>query len=518
MSKVTDLLIDKLIDYCRGALLQFSFCRETSVLSVADSSYLFVSSDMLFDDEFNFLPDEDLGGCDGYVYQFGGRYYTQVGEETELKELKYIGVPDQKLPCPSFLGVHSGNELMNGVGVFSDWVRKAKFLGAEALGICEKNSLSGALSFQEECRASNIKPIIGASFDVVIGDDRFIHKFYAKNFEGWQNLLKFNTKVNVEGSYGLEEDFIKSNKGGLYCVADPKRLPYELVLDFVDFYQLDAPKFVSPAMDKDFIDNLEKFILSPFKPISIYDAYYLEPDERIVREMLWNTSKSFDLKIHEQHFKNRDSYVADIIRLFEDGNTSWVKLLKSAFKNEEELVGNCNFTYDTQTRHLPEHKLSAKNKGLFETKEKYFAHLLAKGLKERGISDDVKYLDRLGKEITTLKRGNVIDYFLDLYTIVTFAKDNDILVGIGRGSAGGSLVSYLLGIIQLNPLEFDLLFERFLNDGRMGEFKLRPAFDVATDEGVIELIEGTVVRIKREGREMIIMCEDLKEGDVLIKW
>ena len=91
-----------------------------------------------------------------------------------------------------------------------------------------------------------------------------------------------------------------------------------------------------------------------------------------------------------------------------------------------------------------------------------------------------------------------------------------MLTGIGRGSAGGSLVSYLLGIIQINPMEFDLLFERFLNIGRMGEFRECDAFEIETDQGIIKLNEGSLIKIVRNEKETVIFVEQLLEGDEII--
>ena len=94
-----------------------------------------------------------------------------------------------------------------------------------------------------------------------------------------------------------------------------------------------------------------------------------------------------------------------------------------------------------------------------------------------------------------------------------------MLTGIGRGSAGGSLVAYLLGIIHLDPLDFDLLFERFLNSGRMGEWVERPLIEIECDNGkIIKLPEGSIVKIKRGDRQMNVYCHQLQNGDDIVKY
>ena len=92
-----------------------------------------------------------------------------------------------------------------------------------------------------------------------------------------------------------------------------------------------------------------------------------------------------------------------------------------------------------------------------------------------------------------------------------------MLTGIGRGSAGGSLVAYLMGIIQVDPMRFDLLFERFLNEGRMGAFEDRPSIVITQEDGTtIEFEEGSLVRINRKGKEKVIFSHELEEGDEII--
>ena len=100
-----------------------------------------------------------------------------------------------------------------------------------------------------------------------------------------------------------------------------------------------------------------------------------------------------------------------------------------------------------------------------------------------------------------------------------WAQDRNMLTGVGRGSAGGSLIAYLLGITQINPLDFDLLFERFLNKGRMGKFEDRPMYEVETNEGkTISFQEGDLVRIIRDSRETAIFIEDLRENDTIVRY
>jgi len=149
-----DKQIEKLKRYCSKMLLDFSF--EEDALIINDKYYLIVDTvERLFNEELDFLPNNELEeGFAGWVYEFGGRGYLNEREEKlSLTELKNIGKVKQRIPTNSFLGIHSGYELMNGVGLYKDWVKKAKFLGVTTLGICEKNTLSGVLVFQSACQS-----------------------------------------------------------------------------------------------------------------------------------------------------------------------------------------------------------------------------------------------------------------------------------------------------------------------------------------------------------------------------
>jgi DNA polymerase-3 subunit alpha len=488
-----------------------------------EKEYFIVSEDTeITDEDMNFLPVSDTE-VDGFVYTFGGRVYIQDYDESELQmnELIYYDKAVQNLPIKSFLGIHSGYELLNGSGSYKDWIRKAKFLGVETLGICEKHTLSGVLVFQNQCQQNGIKSIIGMTVQIA-GKEDFDIKVYAMNFQGWLNLLKFNTKINVEKETSIELDYLIANRVGLYIIADPKEMNFEETSVFenhIDFYQLDTTTFLNEDKDKWFIDNMEKFLKSDLKPISINDAYYLEKIDYMAREELWKIGKTFGDKTDNQYFKNSDQYAKELISMFDSEDKGWITLYKEAVANEKAVVENCNFEYDTGTRHLPAYEMTEEESEKFDNNEALFISLCTEGFKKKDIKDPKKYIERLKKEIEILKRGDVIDYFLILNDIVRYATDQKMLTGIGRGSAGGSLVAYLLGIIHVDPLEFDLLFERFLNSGRMGHFEDRPNFIYEDENGkTIELAEGELARVIRNGDEKIVYCEDIKEGDEIIKY
>lgn len=511
----------RLYNYCKEMLLDFKI--EGDLLFIDSKKYMILNDEInLIDEDGDFEPDSVFklsDDVDGFVYGFGGRFYTQVKkEDLQLNELNNIGKAKEKLPTKSFLGVRSGYELMNGLGLYKSWIQKAKFLGVETLGICERNTLGGVLAFQNECKSANIKPIIGMSAPV-IGLKTYDVKMYAKNFQGWLNLLKFNTIINVDLKMGIDLETLINNKEGLFIIADPKSMDFDSVDELdVDFYQLDTVNFLNSDRDEKYIDNLELFIKSDIEPISITDAFYLESKDYRTREQLWTINKAFDDKTDNQYFKSKTQYARELVQMFDkEDNKTFVKLFKQATTNEQIVVEGCSFEYDTDTRHLPRYIMSQEESDQFNTNEELFLHLVKKGFKDRQIKDADKYVGRLKKEIAVLKMGDVIDYFLSLHDIIGYANSKKMLTGIGRGSAGGSLVAYLMGIIQVDPLRFDLLFERFLNEGRMGQFEERPSFKITQEDGsIIEFEEGSLVRIKRNNKETVVFVHELVEGDDII--
>jgi DNA polymerase-3 subunit alpha len=490
------------------------------LIGIGNDLYLLVDEGvLLFDEDMYFLPNTNES-VNGFIYSFGGRWYTQDidSEELQLKELIYIGEARYKLPTNSFLGIRSGYELGNGVGNYSTYISKAKFLGATSLGICEKNTLAGVLDFQTSCIKNGIKSIIGMTISVQGKDSIFDAKVYAKNFQGWLALLRFNTELNVDEQKAIGMDLIDFYKKDIYFVADPKSMPYKEANELFDFYQLDSVNFLDEEKDVEFIDNLELFLRSSMSPISITDSFYLEQEDYETREFMWTFLKKFDDRTDNQYFKCKDEYAKELIQMFDASDSSWIALFKESIKNEKELVDGCNFIYDTDTRHLPKYEMTKEESSKFENNEKLFLNLIKLGLKSKGLNID-DYIGRLKEEIDVLKSADVIDYFLSQYDVMKWAQDRNMLTGVGRGSAGGSLIAYLLGITQINPLDFDLLFERFLNKGRMGKFEDRPMYEVETNEGkTISFQEGDLVRIIRDGRETAIFIEDLIENDEIVRY
>lgn len=450
----------------------------------------------LFDEDFRLILDEkdykfiDKFNPDYFLFSFGGQwYYSKVdSNKVELNLFKYFGKAKTEYDHKdyTFLGVHTGFELCNGSRLPEDWVKKAKFLGIKSLGICEFNTLAGSLKFQNACKKEGIKSIIGETITVKNKDNQYELKLFCKNEIGWKNLLNINTQINVINEKYVEDKFLVNHSDGLICVIPCSiKLNDEFLKDieimFPDnfYYQIDLVEFQSDEKDREHLLNIQHYITNYtnkkkfVKPLLLCDSYYLEQEDYEYKHLLNKIGKiGFKYQSKDQHFKSLD----EIIKQSEKINLN--KITFDALENTKLITDQFDFKIDTSKLHLPKYEMTKAEKKQYKTNEDLFFGLISKGFEEKiegKIDDEDIYLKRLEFEIEIIKRGNLIDYFLILWDIINWCSDNNILTGPGRGSAAGSLVSYLLNITKLDPIKYKLLFERFLNEARLGSL---PDIDV----------------------------------------
>lgn len=437
-------------------------------------------AEKLFMRNFQFIGEllTDVS-VDNYVYKFGSQWYwLPVGKEKEvaLTKLRYIGETTYSGSEDSFLGVHGSFELMNGSGHYGEWVDKAKFLGIKNLGLCERDTLAGALKFQLACQKGGIHPIIGMEVTVYRPkeDLSYTVKCFVENEKGWTNLLEINKEINCENGRYVEEDKFFDLTDGLVVVFDPKTLDFNKVPLLAGYYQVDTVEYTKVDRDNWYLTNLREYIYSKLKPVAICDAYYLEADYSIIKQRLNSIAGKSTYESHNQYFKNWDEYLIELTALCknnEDGDSIAAELFEVAVENLHDIVKRCKFTIPVKNRHLPAYKMKPEEAKQFSNSKDLFWYLIEKGIENHPEFID-KYgedavIERIQKEVDTIEYGETIDYFLILWDIVGWCRKEGILTGLGRGSAGGSLIAALLDITRLDPIGFDLLFERFLNKGRI---------------------------------------------------
>lgn len=452
----------------------------------------------LFDDDFRFTgipanPDRYTSSettidtqCDFYAYKFGGVWYMlpkDGRDDVKLRRLKYIGEAVQEIPTPVFMGVHGQYEIMSGSGTYADWCAKAKFYGVTTLGICEKNTLSGALKFQVECQKNGLKPVIGMECTVydTVKDFRFTAKVFVRNEAGWQSLLTMSEAINCDnlGYIPIDQfkDEISRNADGLVVVADPKTTDYDTFAKIglkISYYQLDPVKYVEESRDEVYLKNLRKFYHSGMLALPMADAWYLDEEYSCIRARLASIGGSNFYDSDDQWFKPSDvlfCQLADMFPSTDDGLGLAYQDFLDGLERLMDIADSIDFTVDTTKRHLPRYIMTEEEAAKYATNEDMFWGLIDEGLQRHPelieqYGEDV-VMERIDREVGVIKLGDTIDYFLITRDIINWCHRNGIMTGISRGSAGGCLISYLLAITKLDPIGYNLLFERFLNEGRV---------------------------------------------------
>lgn len=487
---------------------------------------------ILFDEEFHWACD--LTDYDYYIFRFGSIWYSlEKGKEknVKLERVKWIGkarLDDELFRISTYIGIHGPFELMNGVGLYDEWCKKAKFLGITSLGLCEKGTLAAAMKFQNACQKAGLRAIQGLEIKILNEqkDLKYTVKAFVKNSVGWSNLLKLNEIMNTEDSSFVSEEELEEYCDGLVFIWDPKTIAYKDIpknlQELTSYYQLDTVIYEKNNRDREYLDNLKKFFKSDLKPVAMCDAYYIEKEWNPIKDKLNKLGKVPTHESHNQYFKNYQEYFEELSYLFSD-DEKFYETFENAISNLEEISFECNFVIETQVRHMPVYRMTDEEAQQYDSNVEMFEDLIFKGLEEHPeifekYSNDV-IGERLEREMKVIEDGDVVDYFLTLRDITSWCRKNDILTGAGRGSGCGSLVSYLLGLNFVNPLDYDLLFERFLTTGRLIRHdKVEEVIINENDGKPITIKSSDFVRIFRGDEKMIIKAGELQEGDKLVDY
>jgi len=532
-----DWLDDNLLDY---------IFLDDRVFTIDNKVFLLIEekSGKIFNDDFELIVDNDdyllSEVCDYFCFKFGTKFYYSDKKGGKPVILKYLGKSKEYLQDDfPYLGIHGKFDILNGNKDYSVWVKKAKFLGYDSLAITENDSLAGSFIFQETCLANNIKPIIGVTSNIKNKDKvSFRLKLLAKDKTGIANLIRLVNYQNVEhvkdNFFTLEE--LKTHSQGLVVILTNHSLISdglfgELLRTFRSdlYYQIDLTQWKSDSRDKDILLNTQKFIEN-FKDFDNYilcdDAFYLDKDQSTIKKKLNDVANIFEYQSIDQHFKTKNEILNNAFGLFQNEDFVYKAYLKS-----QELSIKCNGLIEKGSRLLPKFIIPENYKSLVKDNEEYFWLLIKKGILNKllGKVEDIdSYYDRIQKEFEVISKGGIIDYFLILSDISDFCKENNILRGHGRGSSAGSLISYLLNIVEVDPIKYDLLFERFLNEARLGIFEEiienKVSYRESEDYFVLTLEDGSEklfssnseFSIKRDSQKMIVKISELKEEDIIL--
>jgi len=388
------------------------------------------------------------------------------------------------------LHTHSHFSLLDGLGKIPELIYRAKELGMEALALTDHGAMYGVIEFYEECQKQGIKPIIGvetylAPRRMEDKEPRIDTKPYhlvllARNETGYQNLLKLVTAAHLVGHYyrpRIDKAILKKHAEGLIaltaCVFGEipqlilKNKPeatlkmiaeYQEIFGKENFYLelQDHPELPEQRIINQGLIKLSEKTGAPL--VATGDIHYIHPEDREAHEVLLavQTGKDLDdesrITLKETNLSMRPA--EELIQAFKES--------PEAIKNTLKIADRCQLELKFGKTILPKFPL---NPG--ETAREILRNKIQEGLKKRFETITSVIRGRIDYELQTIEKTHFEDYFLIVADYVNFAKKNGILVGPGRGSAAGSLVSYSLNITDLNPLQYNLLFERFLNPERI---------------------------------------------------
>ena len=389
------------------------------------------------------------------------------------------------------LHVHSQFSLLDGACRIKDLVRKAVDYQMPALAVTDHGNMSGAIEFYQAARDAGIKPIIGCEAYVTMRGSRFTKTpeqrslishlvLLARNQEGYRNLCKLISAAYVEGFYyhpRMDKDLLARHASGLVATSaclkgeiaqHLKKDDYNSALKAADDFRhiFGEGNFYLEIMDqglpaqKKVTEGVLKIAGELSLPvIATNDVHYLQQDQAAAHEILLCIQTQTTLTDTQRMRLQSDQFYfkspGEMARIF-----SWIP---EALSNTLEVAEKCDLEMRFDQIHLP-HFSPPDNK----TQDAFFDELCEQGLRRRYARVTQEIRQRLEHEQAIIRKMGFVSYFLIVWDFINYARSQGIPVGPGRGSAAGSLVSYLLGITNLDPLKYDLLFERFLNPDRAG--------------------------------------------------
>ena len=388
------------------------------------------------------------------------------------------------------LHVHTEYSLLDGSNKIKEYVERVKELGMDSAAITDHGVMYGVIDFYRAARAAGINPILGCEVYVApgsrfdreagSGDDRYYHLvLLAENNQGYSNLMKIVSKGFVEGFYykpRVDLELLEKYHEGIIalsaCLAG------------------EVARFLTRGMYED-----AKAAALRYQDIFGKGNFFLElqdhgiPEQQNVNQQLLKMHRETGIDLvatNDVHYTLAEDAqphdvllclqtgkkLADTDRMRYEGGQYYVKspeemaklfpYAPEALENTHKIAQRCHVEIEFGVTKLPKFGVPEGY-----TSWEYLNELCFKGLEERyqPVTDELK--ERLTYELTTIKNMGYVDYFLIVWDFIKYARDHDIMVGPGRGSAAGSLVAYTLGITQLDPIRYDLLFERFLNPERV---------------------------------------------------
>ena len=388
------------------------------------------------------------------------------------------------------LHTHSHYSLLDGLAKIKDLIATAKELKMNSLALTDHGNLYGAIEFYKEAKAAGIKPILGAEIYVAPRtrfnkeakiDDQYFHlTLLAENNIGWHNLIKLISSAYLEGFYykpRADKELLEKYREGIIALSGclGGEIPQFLVNDNFDEAKKTAEKYREIFGAENFFleighhQNIKESVKANavmkklsaetgIPLVATQDIHYLKKEDAQYHDILLAVQTGNKLSDDDRLTLKIDDFSMrspeEMIEFFKDA--------PEAIENTVKIAERCNVNLTLGKTLLPSFPIE-ENISANQCLEK----LISEKFPKRFPNPDEKILTRLKYELNVIEKTEFADYFLIVADFVNWAKNHGITVGPGRGSAAGSLVSYILGITDIDPLKYGLLFERFLNPDRI---------------------------------------------------
>ena len=424
------------------------------------------------------------------------------------------------------LHIHSEFSLLDGANRIKDIPVRAKELGMDAIALTDHGVMYGAIDFYKACKKEGIKPIIGCEVYITPKDrNRFSKEpgkdnkynhliLLAKNMQGYKNLSKLVSIGFTEGYYykpRIDYEVLEKYSEGLICLsaclagavnqallngneeeAEKIALWHKNVFGEDYYIEIQNNGIAEQALANQKLVKLARKLNLPL--VATNDAHYLKREDAYNHEVLLciQTGKRMS-DPDRMRFETDELYIKSPEEMSE-----YFKAFPDAIENTVKIAEKCNVEFEFGHTILPNYDVPEG----FETHYDYLKKLCDEGLKKRyGGNLSKEILERAEYELSVVKKMGYVDYFLIVWDFINFAKTSGIPVGPGRGSGAGSVLAYAIEITDIDPIKYDLLFERFLNPERIS----MPDFDVDfSDEQRQEVIDYVTKKYGHENVAQII--------------
>ena len=412
------------------------------------------------------------------------------------------------------LHVHSEYSLLDGMSKINKAPEYVKSLGMDSLAITDHGVMFGIIDFYKSCKKSGIKPIIGCEvyvaprtrFDKDPDRDRNMNHLIllAENMIGYKNLTKLVSAAFTEGFYfkpRVDKELLREHSEGIICLSAclAGAIPRKILNGDYSGAKAEALELRDIFGKDNFYLEIQNHFLDDDKPatqglvklseeigaplVATNDAHYIKRSDAKAHDVLLaiQTGSTVDDE-NRMRFANDEFYLkseSEMMELFPEH--------PEAIENSHKIAERCNVEFEFGEYHLPEF---IPPEGM--TNKDYLRKLCYDGLERRygseALQDGSTYRDRLESELEVIEKMGYVEYFLIVWDFIHYAKSNDIPVGPGRGSAAGSIVAYSLAITEIEPIKYNLIFERFLNPERVSMPDIDVDFCIDRRQEVIDYV------------------------------